>query len=375
MSTLLSAARWLAAGVLLTAAGSRSVAAQCSVLNNVGENVYVKDPLAGCRRTAIVNGNAAANPIVRRGLTTHVIIVRHFVEQYKDKVTPSRGSIANKNAGIANGIGFLEFDLTLNVGDAQGGLSIDFGPTLVLGLFRLNLTVISKGEITGFTQTPSPARWGDPVNVSLTGNDIQSPGINVASHTVSNLTSTANAVSFRVQATSGSTARTSTAVELWDTSVSRAAGLFMWPGHSGGPALVYSTAAGTPCASVPGIGAPILGTPANGSVMTFSSPTSPVSATVTFAFNNTGDPQGKYLLHVEKSIITATLDGSIGTRTSTSIGTVGTITTEETVTAGPSGNVSVVKNLERNRAYKWKARAVNCGQSAPFSTVSAFTVR
>ena len=67
--------------------------------------------------------------IVRRGLTTHVIIVRHFVEQYKDKVTTTRGTVSNKTAGIANGIGYLEFDLTLGAGDAKGGLVIDFGPT------------------------------------------------------------------------------------------------------------------------------------------------------------------------------------------------------------------------------------------------------
>jgi hypothetical protein len=49
------------------------------------------------------------------------------------------------------------------------------------------------------------------------------------------------------------------------------------------------------------------------------------------------------------------------------------------VTVGPfastSPSATVTQQLTRNRTYKWRVRAVNCGQTAPWSGTGSFTVK
>src|SRR5687767_15272527 len=70
----------LAITVLALGAARSPVAAQCSVATNSGENVYVKDPIGGCQKIALSFGNPVSKPRVRRDMTTHVIVFRHFVD-------------------------------------------------------------------------------------------------------------------------------------------------------------------------------------------------------------------------------------------------------------------------------------------------------
>ena len=142
--------------------------------------------------------------------------------------------------------------------------------------------------------------------------------------------------------------------------------------------VLYSTAAAAPtCTSVPSIAAPILSTPAGGAVMSFASPTDPLKATVSMSWPQSGDPQRKYILHVENSLISATTPTTTVTKSGGSVTLAPLGSTDETV--GPfsatTPAASVSRQLTRNRVYKWKVRAVNCGQSAPWSAVGTFTVK
>ena len=111
--------------------------------------------------------------------------------------------------------------------------------------------------------------------------------------------------------------------------------------------------------------------------MSFASSTEPLKATVGIAWLLSGDPQRKYILHMENALITQTTATTTVTRSGSTPTIAPLASTDETVGpfSGTSPTASVTRQLTRNRAYKWKVRAVNCGQSAPWSAVGTFTVK
>jgi hypothetical protein len=362
----------LAVVLLILGANATPADAQCSVASNSGENLYVRDAIGGCRSTPLVGGKPASKLRVRRDISTHILVFKHGVEQGVPRT--SRGSISNERSGIANFIGYKEFDLTLPAGAALGDMTITIG-TVLTGDHAFTLAVDRRGEITAFTQTPSPARWGDPVQVSFTGRDIGNASARVGDHTVSGIVSTSTSLQLTAKAAI-TTARTRADVTAWDKANSASLGRYVRVGQPVPGQITYSTeAAPAVCTSVPGIGAPQLSQPATGAVMSFASATSPLMATVSFAWPQSGDPQRKYILHLESALITT------NTITTTRTGSTTTLAplTSSDVTVGPfsstSPGASVTRQLTRNRAYKWRVRAVNCGQTAPWSGTSSFTVK
>ena len=363
----------LAIGMLAIGAVSTPVSAQCSVAANSGENVYVKDPIGGCRGIAMSGGTLVSKPRVRRDMTTHVIVFRHFVDGAVPITT--NGTISNERNGTAGGIGYKEFDLTLSANAPLGDMIITLNS--IVNDYTLRLAVDRRGEVTGVSQTPNPARWGDPVQVTMTGRDIGNASLQVRDHTVSGVTGTTTTLAYTAKA-SITTARTSADVTVWDKANAVNLANYVRVGQPVPGQVLYSTAAAAPtCTSMPSIAAPLLTSPAGGAVMSFASPTDPLKATVSMSWPQSGDPQRKYILHVENSMISATTP----TTTVTKSGSTATVaplgSTDETV--GPfsasSAAASVTRQLTRNRVYKWKVRAVNCGQSAPWSAVGTFTVK
>jgi hypothetical protein len=355
------------------------LSAQCSVAANTGENFYVKDSLGGCRSTPVAAGKPVSMLTLRRGTKSHIIMVRHFIDQYKQfGPEVSAGTVTNTQFGRANNIGFVEFDLNVPPGANLGDLTVSFGP---VGLFwdpiHFKFKVIRRGEITTYTQSPSPARWGDDVGVAFTGNDIENADIAMASHSIvsGSRTGNATALAFKAKANTGSVPKTNVEIVVWDASSTRLLRPFIRRGHPTPGSLTYSANSGGPaCISVPGIAAPALTAPATGAVMTFASATEPLRANVTFSWTQTGDPQRSYILHIEKSPL-ATTTARTSTFTPSTTGSI-PATTQQTVTGPTSGaNVSATVSLERNKPYAWKVRPVNCNQGSTFSTVSSFTVK
>src|SRR6185503_13956097 len=85
---------------LLLLVVSQPAAAQCSVASNTGENLYVTDPVLGCKKFPLSGGLLTAKPRNRRGVTTHFLLVRHYADQYKTWVQTNRGSMSNQTTGI-----------------------------------------------------------------------------------------------------------------------------------------------------------------------------------------------------------------------------------------------------------------------------------
>ena len=366
----------LAITVLALGAARSPVAAQCSVATNSGENVYVKDPIGGCQKIALSFGNPVSKPRVRRDMTTHVIVFRHFVDGAVPITT--NGTISGERNGTAGGIGFKEFDLTLNANAPLGDMIITLNS--IPNDFTLRLAVDRRGEVTGMSQTPNPARWGDSVQVTMTGRDIGNASLRVRDHTISGVSSTTTTLAYTAKASITTTTRTSAEVTVWDKANALGLANYLRVGQPVPGQVLYSTAAAAPtCTSVPSLSAPLLTSPAGGAVMSFASPTEPLKATVSMSWPQSGDPQRKYILHLENTMISATTP----TTTTTVSKSGGSVTlaplgsTDETV--GPfsatTPAASVTRQLTRNRIYKWKVRAVNCGQAAPWSAVGTFTIK
>ena len=375
----------LGATLLLLTVVSQPAAAQCSVASNTGENLYVTDPVLGCKKFPLSGGLLTAKPRIRRGVTTHFLLVRHYADQYKTWVQTNRGSMSNQTTGIDGDefppVGFIAWDLTLSETAQLGDMQFDFGPVgLLYEWFVLKIAVDRKGEITTIVQAPAPGLWGSNVNVTVTGRDIGNAAVEIAGHTVSEINSGNTSLTFTTRATS-TTARTSADMVIWDQANSKTLGYYRLPGKAFSGQLSYAVMSGSgPCTSVPNLGAPSLGAPASGAVIGgFASPTSPVKADVTLSWQKVAAPLQSYLVHIETFVATNTLTSPIGVKQTSTVTLNPLGTTEQTVIMPTSqaqqGNVTVGKSLERHRTYKWKVRATNCEQSAAWSPLSTFTVQ
>ena len=213
--------------------------------------------------------------------------------------------------------------------------------------------------------------------MTLSGRDIGEASVQVRDHSVSSIVSTGTSLQFTTKATI-TTARTQADVVAWDKANDPSLGKYFRVRSLTAGEVTYSTAAATAsCTSVPGIGAPILSLPASGAVMSFASATEPIKANVTMSWQQVGDPQQKYILHTENVLITTSTSTTTVSKTGGSVTLAPLGVTDETV--GPfstsSSAASVTRQLTRNRIDKWKVRAVNCGQVAPWSAVGTFTVK
>lgn len=365
--------RWLLVGLLVVGEPAvTTLGAQCTPAAITKATFVVRDSVGGCRSFPLdMFGNLTQKVRIRRSAVTHVLLVRHLFDQTVPGA--SRGTISNENDGTTpSGMGFKEFDLTLPASDPLGDMTIDFKGLAV----ELKVTAAAdrRGEITGFTQTPAQQQWGTPVRVSITGRDIGNAAVEIARHSITNLNSTSTALSFDAVAT-GTIASQTVGVVVWDKANSKALGTYIRPGQPQ-PMLSYLTATGSSsCTTVPGLPAPNLSAPLNGSTQLFDSPTNPIKARTTFSWSPVSDPEKKYLLHLEKYPIPTSSGGALTGGKTGSITLTPLTTTDYPVTAGTGTQVSAVYDLERNRLYKWRVRASNCATDATWSTTYSFTVK
>ncbi|HKP28902.1 MAG TPA: hypothetical protein VJU15_05850 [Gemmatimonadales bacterium] len=372
----------LGATLLLLTVVSQPAVAQCSAANNSGENLYVSDPVLGCKRFPLSGGLPTTKPRIRRGVKTHFLLVRGFINSYKDDLRPSLGSVSNQVSGVAgDGIPFLSWDLTLGESVTLGDMRIDAGPAgLYLDEITLRIAVDRRGEITAIQQTPVPGLWGSVVNVTVTGRDIGNATLEIASHTVSGITSGNTSLTFTTRASSTVAAQTSADMVIWDKANSKSLGYYRFPGKAYSGQLAYATMSATgSCTSVPNLGAPSLGAPTSGAVIGgFASATDPVNASVSLSWQKVAAPLQSYVLHLETFIAATTSTALTGGKTGTTTTLSPLSTTEQTVIMPTSqaslSNVTQPRSLTRHRTYKWKVRATNCGQSAAWSPLSTFTV-
>jgi hypothetical protein len=369
---------------ILLALGVQPAAAQCSVATNTGEHLYVSDPITGCRVFTLSGGLPTSKPRIRRGVTTHFLLVRHSAEGYKNFIQQSQGSISNQVSGLdANElppIGWLSWDLTLAETATLGNMTLAFGPVgLFLDPWTMTVAVDRRGEITAVTQAPSPGAWFNDVNVTVTGRDIGNAAVEIAGHTVSAVNSGNTSLTFTAKATSTS-AKTTVDMAIWDKANSKTLGIYPFPGRAFSGSLAYLTQSATgTCTSVPGLAAPMLQAPATGAVIGFASPTDPVRADVSFSWQKVPDPKQSYTLRLETFTATSTITGPTGGRDAGTVTLSPLGATEQTVlmptSQASAPTVTTVKSLTRNRTYKWKVRGTNCGQSANWSTLGSFTVK
>ena len=369
---------------ILLASVVQPAAAQCSVATNTGENLYVSDPITGCRKFNLSSGIPTSTLRIRRGVTTKFLLVRHRVEGYKNFIQPSQGSISNQNSGFDADelppIGWLSWDLALSETATLGNMRLEFGPAgLFLDYWTMTVAVDRRGEITSVQQSPSPGTWGQGVNVTVAGRDIGNAAVEIVGHTVSGINSGNTSLTFTTTATS-STAKTSVDMVIWDKANSKTLGIYPFPGRAFSGSLAYLAQSGTgTCISVPNLAAPTLQAPATGAVIGFSSPTEPVRADVSFSWQKVPDPKQSYLLHLETFTVTSSITGPTGGRDAGTVTLSPLGTTEQTVlmpsSQATASTVTTVKSLTRNRTYKWKVRGTNCGQSANWTTLGSFTVK
>ena len=363
-------------GLALTAlviGGSITPAAAQECPDSTGEGFRWKDPITKACHKGALN----TKPKLRRGGTLRLTVVRNLID-FTDRTALAQQNIGVTfvAAGNTRGIGFITVDLAL----ANAGLEdkiIRF-PHLTGG-FNPTVAIVRRGEVTGITQAPTEPRWGTDVAVTVKGRDIGNAGLAVSRHTLSGISNTDTEIKFTARADAATSMVSNNLIEMWDKGytkgVVRYARVYV-PGTLAPTTFYYAASFGSaPCVTVPNIGAPVLTGPANGSTATgFASPTDPVTSRTRFTWQH-NDPERKYIFHLERyPLITST------TMTTTRSGTTALAplnTMEKTV--GPfssdSQEGSVVELLPRQRTYKWKVRAVNCGLSTPWSTLFTHSVK
>jgi hypothetical protein len=366
--------RWILAGlVAVIDPAVTTLAAQCAPAAISTPTFVVRDSVGGCRTFPLNSfGQVTQKVRIRRSAVTHVLLVQHLFDRTIPEV--SRGTTKGENAGTTpNGIGFKEFDLTLPASDPLGDLTISFKG--VLAELKVTATADRRGEITGFAQTPAQPKWGVPVRVTMTGRDIGNAAVEVAQHSITNLNSTNTTLSFDAVAT-GSMAKQTVGVVVWDKANSKSLGTYLRPGQQQ-PALSYLAEAGTAsCTTVPGLPGPTLSAPLNGATRQFNSPTDPVKDRVTFKWSPIPDPEKKYVLRIEKYLMTTSTGGGLTGGKTGSVSVAPLTVSEYLVTAGTGTVVSAIYDLERNRQYKWKVRGSNCGATtATWSLTYSLTVK
>jgi hypothetical protein len=292
---------------------------------------------------------------LRRGTTEKIKIRGPFVDHTQKSGVLSGAPATVKVLSVAgypcSNVGCLDITIEVNESHNLASRNVNFTVTNFFGTKSLGLFIVRKGEITGFTQTPDPAVWGDTVRVVITGTDIGNTRASVTSSAVlSHLEATGapefGTTRFRVLA-NGTQTSTSSGIILGDDDISGIPGQyrFMIPRRT----INYRSASEAPsCVSTPGIAAPTLTSPVNNQVFTFT--TNPLQAAITLRW---GGAQGQFK-PTERWVV--------------EIGPVGGATSS--VTTG-EGVLFRSYNLNRNTTYQWRVRAWNC--NAPLGPWSAFS--
>jgi hypothetical protein len=360
----------VAVTVVSASTATLAPAQECPIAGS--EGFHWKDPITGTCSAIGLSSKAQ----LRRKDTVRFTVVRSGID------STDRTLLVNQNTGVTynasgriGGIGYITVDIDLGAAPL-GDKHIRFPHTRVGGFLAI-VQVVRKGEITGITQSPRLALCCLPVQVVVSGDDIGNASVELAGHSATITSNSDTQLQFTAKATTPTSA-TSVELKAWDRTLGRLVLRYVDPGVT--TALTYGgQSAAAPCVSVPGIGAPQLSAPASGSVKVFPSGTDALKASVNFSWVQIGDPERKYLLHLEPSLASATTSGTMGTVGRTAGSTTSNPLGTTEVTVGPFSSsavfASIARDLGRNLMYRWKVRAVNCGQPAPWSGVNTLTLR
>ncbi len=297
---------------------------------------------------------------LRRGMTEKITIRGPFVDQ-TSKAQVISGAPADVHVTAVSGypcsnVGCLEITVTIDPDFNLSSRNVNFIVTNLFGTKSFGTFIVRKGEVTGMTQSPDPAAWGETVHVTVSGNDIGNTRAAVPHHTVSGMNAAsgspgAGTASFNVVA-GGSQTGTSLGIVLGDNSISGIPGQYRFT--SSRRTVNYRPASQVAsCVTTPAISAPTLFAPQNNQVFTFT--TNPLQAVITVRW---GGGQGQFKSN-EKWVIEL---GPVN-QTPTSV------TTNE-------GVLQRSYTLNRNTTYRWRVRAWNCDAPlGPFSAFSQFVVQ
>jgi hypothetical protein len=295
-----------------------------------------------------------SKPAMRRGITETIKVKGPFVE-HTALSGASTGASTVHVTGVSS-CGSACLNMTVKV-DASHNIGMRLVPIFLKNIFgatAFNAFIVRKGEITAMAQAPDPGTWGEPVAITITGNDIGDTRAAVSQSDVTNHVeapgSGTGTTTFTVRAT-GAQTTTATGITLGDDAVTGITGNYRFaiPRRT----VNYRPLTATACVSTQGITAPSLTSPANGQVFTFT--TNPVQASITLrwasSFQGAFKPSEQFIVEI----------GPVGGNlTSTTLG---------------QGVMSRNVLLNRNTTFQWRVRAFNCGLGAPFSPFSQFTVR
>lgn len=298
---------------------------------------------------------------LRRGTTEKIKIRGPFVDHTQKSGVisgaPATVKVLSVSGYPCSNVGCLDITIEVDDGHNLDSRNVNMTVTNMFGTKSFGLFIVRKGEITGFTQMPDPAVWGESVRIVITGNDIGNTRASVTSSSVSNHVEATSLPQFGTTrfdvVANGTQTTTSSGIILGDDAISGIPGQYRFtiPRRTVNYRPASEVAS---CVTTPGIGAPALNSPANNQVFTFT--TNPLQASITLRWGPA--IQGQFKSN-ERWVVEI---GPVG-------GTASSVTTGEGVLARSY-------NLNRNTAYQWRVRAWNCNAPlGPWSGYAQFVVQ
>ncbi|HJU75225.1 MAG TPA: hypothetical protein VJ717_15895 [Gemmatimonadaceae bacterium] len=301
--------------------------------------------------------NLTATPPIRRGVTSHIVIKKNFIDLVPFNMVNVSGqgaSISNLANGNSGGTGFLALDVTVPGAAALGGQI-----TLNVGLTdHFTFRVVNRGLLSGaVTKTPDPAtlQGGTAWVAAVAGTDL---GVPVLDGPICHSVAVSNRTNTSVQFTLQRNATCSTTSFNFRLKGSATNDPPSWATASGsssnfGFAYVPPPPSGVACTSDPTIGFPEITSPQNQQVIQFAAgQASPAPVTVTWSANTSNNepvPNNEWIVSHSGTLIKGTVSTTV----------IGTSKTYTFVLPGD---------------YTITLRPANCGQSAPSKSVS-FSMR
>lgn len=354
-----------------------------------GEGIEVCENVgrAGCTSVALNRTSA-----VPRGTTSRVTVVKAFIDQFDPQnagshitvTSPATVRFTSKGAHPQVSpplcCGYVTMEVTVPGSAGLIPLVLKIGDTVV------PLQVVRKGLITVVEQEPDPAQWAANVAVTVRGEDIGNAAVSVPGHATTITSSSDDELRFNARATgnppgmSATTGGFRTGFRVRDGSRSQ-------PEYEGSsvdvPSLRYrapSSSAG--CVSMPSITAPTPTSPADGAVHT-NIPGDRLALDLRWspaAASPGAEPLSNQQYIVELTRVAPQSPARVAPSGATPLSSVtpGSTTALRSYTSvdtTSAGATVVRKTVDKGFTYRWRVRALNCGQPAPFSPLVSFTVQ
>jgi hypothetical protein len=303
---------------------------------------------------------------LRRGVTTNVQIIKDLIDLVPfNLVSISGGGTISSisNGRTSSGKGFIRMNIAVPSGQSTGSTI-----TLKVGLSdQFKFRAVHRGLVTSVASAPQPSTItpGTPFVVTVQGTDLGNPVVRaIPCHSIAESNRTNTSVRFTL--TRGATcANTSFSFNLAPgTGSGEAPSYPLASGIVSGFAFAYQPPppSGLACASVPGIGQPIVRTPVAGQTLVFgsgtSSPTNILVRWDSLTNSQTAAPLNEWIVTRRVQSVRRT-----------SVTSLTGFTDVQTEVRG----LSVLLPFTVPGTQSVSIRAKNCGTTAPTTTVSFTT--